>query len=332
MQIYNGHFLRDHHNPEAKGGTELMAERLAGSVPLEILKQCQIFLSRVNEAMDPSKIRIFYAHDLPGDPAADHLKDGGWNKFHRLVFVSNWQMQGYIQLYGIPWSKCMVMQNAIEPFQEHDKPNHGTLRLAYWATPHRGLNILIPVFERLCEKYHNIELDVYSSFKLYGWNQRDEQYKPLFESCERHPKINYLGTVTNDVLRDNLQKTHIMAYPSTWAETSCLCLMEGMAAGLSCVHPNYGALYETGANWTNMYQMQEDLNVHASHFYAALSASIESYWNEGTQSRLASQRSYANVFYNWQVRAYQWTQFLTSLLDEPREMPTAPERYFEYRA
>lgn len=321
---------KDTASAKAMGGTELMKYGLDARLPQDLLDNFQIFASRVEEDLDPSRIRVLWLHDLPGDPASEHLKNGGWNKFHRLVFVSNWQMQAYIQHYNIPWSKCVVLQNAIVPVDEHEKPNDGTIRLAYWATPHRGLNILVPVFDKLCEKYDNIELDVYSSFKLYGWEQQDEQFKPLFDACEAHPKINYHGTVDNATLRENLTKTHIMAYPSIWPETSCICLMEAMSAGLLCVHPNFAALYETAANWTNMYQWNEDPNTHASHFYAALDASIESFFNEGVQSRLASQQSYANVFYNWQLRSFQWEQFLISLLDEPRELPEAPRGFFEY--
>jgi glycosyltransferase involved in cell wall biosynthesis len=321
---------KDSLSVKAMGGTELMKYGLADRMPADLMENFQIFTSRVEEALDETKIRILWLHDLPGDPASEHLKDGGWEKFHRLVFVSNWQMQAYIQAYNIPWSKCMVLQNAIVPIEEHEKPTD-KIRLAYWATPHRGLNILVPVFQKLCEKYDNIELDVYSSFKLYGWDDQDKQFQPLFDACEADPKINYHGTVSNEELRERLKETHIFAYPSTWPETSCICLMEAMSAGLLCVHPNFAALYETSANWTNMYQWNEDPNKHASHFYAALDASIESFKNEGVQSRLLSQKSYANVFYNWQLRTFQWEQFLISLIDEPRALPKANAGFFEYK-
>lgn len=321
---------KDSLSTNAMGGTERMKFGLDSRIDSTLLDNFQIFVSRAEEQFDETKIRIFWAHDLPGDPASEHLRNGGWKNYHRLVFVSNWQMQGYIERYDIPWSKCIVLQNAIVPIEEHEKPTD-KIRLAYWATPHRGLNILVPVFRKLCEKYDNIELDVYSSFKLYGWDKRDEQYQPLFDQCLDHPKINYHGTVSNDVLRENLKNTHIMAYPSTWLETSCICLMEAMSAGLMCVHPNYGALPETAANWTNMYQWHEDQNEHASHFYAALDASIEALRNEGVQSRIASQRSYANVFYGWPLREFQWEQFLISLLDEDRSLPKASADYFEYK-
>ena len=84
----------------AKGGTELMMERLHASVDKELLDQCQIIPSRVRD-LDESKIRILWQHDLPGDPESEHLKNGGHSRFHKIVFVSNWQMQAYINHYNI---------------------------------------------------------------------------------------------------------------------------------------------------------------------------------------------------------------------------------------
>lgn len=324
-------FTHDSQATNANGGTELMKRGLEQRLNPELLKEFQIFVSRVEEEPDPTKLRIYWLHDLPGDPASEHLKDGGWKKFHKLVFASNWQMQAYINHYQIPWSKCIVMQNAINPIPTHEKPKDGVIRLAYWSTPHRGLNLLLPVFEKLCEQYDNIELDVYSSFKLYGWEQRDEQYKDLFEACKAHPKINYHGTVTNDELRKNLENTHIFAYPSTWPETSCITLMEAMSAGLLCVHPNFAALPETAANWTMMYQYNEDLQQHAGLFYQVLNGAIENLDNENVQQRISSQQSYANVFYNWTKRKIEWEALLQSLLNEDRSLPAEESSFFNYK-
>jgi len=323
-------FAHDSLATNAMGGTEIMKFGLEARLPRELLDQFQIFVSRIEEPFDESKLRIYWLHDLPGDPAAEHLKNGGWNKFHKLVFATNWQMQAFINYYGIPWSKCVVLQNCIVPIPEHTKPTD-TIRLAYWSTPHRGLNILVPVFDKLCEKYDNIELDVYSSFKLYGWAERDEQFKSLFEQCEAHPKINYHGAIPNQNLRLALENTHILAYPSIWQETSCITLMEAMSAGLACVHPNYGALPETSAGWTYMYQWDEDLNRHAGVFYTALDGVIENLQSEGVQSRAASGASYANVFYNWEYRKHEWHALLSSLLNESRELPKVSGNEFVYR-
>jgi hypothetical protein len=51
--------------------------------------------------IDETKIRILWQHDLPGDPESEHLKNGGHDRFHKIVFVSNWQMQQYINHYMV---------------------------------------------------------------------------------------------------------------------------------------------------------------------------------------------------------------------------------------
>ena len=323
---------KDSLSKNAMGGTELMKYALVDRLPPELANEFQIFVSRVEEELDETKIRIYWLQDLPGDPASEHLKDGGWKKFHKIVFNSNWQQQAYVNHYGIPWSHGVVLHNAVTPIPTHEKPNDGTIRLAYWSTPHRGLNILVPVFSKLCEKFDNIELDVYSSFKIYGWEERDSQFEELFQACRDHPKINYHGSVPNEELKKNLEKTHIMAYPSIWTETSCIALMEAMSAGLLCVHSNLGALYETAANWTHMYQYQDDLNVHANAFYQVLNSAIENYWDPAIQSRLMSQKAYADVFYNWDGRIQQWNALLQSLKNLPREIPKIESgQFFQYR-
>lgn len=336
MQILGGVIMNEGMGKNSRGGSEIMAERV-GSLDLELLKNFQIVVSRIEHELDPTKIRIYYAHDLPGDPASDHLKDDGHTKFHKIVFVSNWQMQRYIDFYRIPWSKCIVMQNAIEPIDWLDnkwlaQKKTGKIKLIYHTTPHRGLEILIPVFQKLCEKYKNLELDVFSSFELYGWKERDEHYKPLFDACEADPKIKYHGTKENHLIRETLQHAHIFAYPSIWPETSCLSMMEAMSAGCICVHSNYGALPETAANWTHMYHFHEDRQQHAKIFYTVLANAIDDVMNDtaSVSNRLKTQKSYADIFYSWEPnRKVQWNALFAMLLDQVKDRGFE-EKMFSY--
>jgi UDP-glucose:(glucosyl)LPS alpha-1,2-glucosyltransferase len=303
---------------KSKGGTELMCRKLESLIDPALMAEFQIIPSRVRE-LDETKIRILWLHDLPDDPESKHLANDGWKKFHRLVFVSHWQMQAYINKYKIPWSHCQVLLNAIVPVPriEHSPT---TIRLIYHTTPHRGLNILWPVFEKLCETHSDIHLDVYSSFNLYGWANRDKEYEPLFDLIREHKQASYHGVVSNEDVRAAVGMSDIFAYPSTWHETSCLSLMEAMSAGLLCVHPTLGALAETAANWTMLYQWDEVPNRHAGIFYQSLNAAIDltRMRHEKTAQQLASQAGYTNVFYGWDLRKLQWGAFLTSLVDEPR--------------
>lgn len=303
----------------SKGGTELMQRRLYSTVDSSLLDRFQIWFSRFRIAdYDPTKFQIFYCHDLPGDPESNLLRDGGWKQFHKLIFVSNWQMGLYCLHYKIPPSMCEVMLNAIEPINfEPEQKIIDRVRIGYWSTPHRGLNLLVPVFEYLAKKYDHVDLDVFSSFNLYGWDERDKPYQDLFQQCIDHPRINYHGTVDNQTIRDYAKTAHILAFPSTWLETSCLVLMEAMSAGMLCVHPNLGALFETAANWTSMYQFDEDPHRHAQKFQQELETAILGFDHPIIQTRLAGQKSYADVFYNWNDRASEWETLLRSIIDNP---------------
>lgn len=302
-------FATDELSANANGGTEMMKRALEKNADENLLKHFYITASRYREHKQ-ELIELYWLHDLPGDPESEHLKNGGWNKFEKLIFVSNWQFQAYQQYYGLPWYKSIILQNAMEPITPNKGNPKEKIKLIYCTTPHRGLEILLPVFDQLSQKYDNIELDVFSSFKAYGWEQRDEPYQALFDFAREHPKINYHGYQPNDVVREALSKAHIFAYPSIWLETSCIALMEAMSAGCICVHPNYGALHETAANWTWMYQWCQDKRDHARSFYGVLEAAINDIESEQVQSKLASQKSYADVFYGWKMRTMQWNAFL----------------------
>ena len=316
-EIRDGVFVRNDTNQKSMGGTEIMTQGVADRMPKELLENFQIVSSRVRDLQE-DKIRIFWAHDLPGDPESQFLADENKrDKFHRFVFVSHWQMQSYIQQYNLPWSKCVVLQNAIEQIELVEKPDHKEqLNIVYHTTPHRGMNILIPAFVELAKKHSHIHLHLFSSFALYGWEERDQEFKELFAIADDHPQITNHGTQPNEVIREQLQKSHIFAYPSIWPETSCMCLMEAMAAGLACVHSNYAALPETSANWTQMYNLHENINMHASLFASYLNLVIEKYDDQIIQSRIAPMSNYANVFYGWPNRTTEWHSFLTMLVDQ----------------
>lgn len=299
-----------------------MLQRLHDGVPKELLSKFHIVNSRLESSLDHDLRKVFIAHDLPGDPATDFLKFE-YHKFDKLVFVSHWQMNAFQQFYNIPSDKCIVMLNAITPISPN-KGQYDEIRIGYWSTPHRGLAIVVPVFEYLSTKYPEIQLDVFSSFGLYGWQQRDEPFKEIFDKCDSHPKINNHGSVSNNEIRQYASEADIFAYPSIWPETSCLCLMEAMSAGMICVHSNLAALYETAANWTMMYQFNDDINDHAKSFHLHLEKAIldiqrnrQMHYRTDLSPRLSAQKDYVDMFYNWNIRKAQWRQLLEQIVESP---------------
>ena len=265
--ILNGKIVDTELSHSAMGGTEMMRKRLLENVPPHMLQGVAIHFSRPREIRSDVK-NILYCHDLPLDPENKILLNEGWKKLDHFVFVSNWQRDGYIQQYGIPHSKTTVIENAIEKEYVFTEKSNKVVRFIYHTTPHRGLQLLYPIFDKLSQNFSNVHLDVYSSFGIYGWPQRDEPYKNLFGQLEQHPKITYHGSKSNSEVLEALEKSHIFLYPCIWQETSCIAMIEAIRSNCIVIHPNHGALRETANGATMMYEYTENYSDHATRAYA----------------------------------------------------------------
>ena len=316
-QEFHGGVEKNEVNKNAKGGTELMQDGLQQRLPKGLLNEFQIIASRLR-GIDPERKSILWLHDLAEDPEVKHLSDPrSRERFAKLVFVSHWQFTTYNKVLGIPYGESIVLKNAIEPIPSHAKPTDGPIRLIYHTTPHRGLDILLAVYEKLSDKWKDqIHLDVYSSFKIYGQDQRDTQYEKLFDICRLHPHITYHGTVSNAEIRLALQEAHIFAYPSTWPETSCIAGIEALSAQCIMVCPSLAALPETTGGFALMYPFNEDKQQHANMFYNVLNAAISEVHDEDMKTKLLLQKMTIDTFYEWDLRAQEWQGLLRSLLEE----------------
>jgi len=308
-------FERNELSKHAAGGTELMMERLYSSLPKDLLNKFQIIPSRVRE-LDSTKKKIYWAHDLPSDPEAQFLRDAeARDQFDLKVFVSNWQYQQFRDYLSVPFdSDSIVIENGIVPIEKHIKPD-GVINIVYFTTPHRGLELLYPVYEYLYNELKvPMHLHVYSSFSIYGWEERDEPYQRLFKQLKDHPGITYHGAVTNEVIREDLKKMHILAYPSIWQETSCLQLIEAMSARLLCIHPNLAALPDTAGGTTWMYHWDMNSTIHANRFANILAMAVQSYRSDSIQKATEFCSFYANMRFNWERKAAAWKATLEGMI------------------
>lgn len=299
---------------EAKGGTELMNNALYERVDNDLLEQFYIIKSRVRWT-DPKKKNILWLHDTWDDPESQHLKDEEQRKrFAKLVFVSNYQLQTYNLALGVPYNESFVLRNAIDPIP-FEKKSDDQIRIIYHTTPHRGLNIAVASIQEIAKIHGDkIHFDVFSSFEAYGWPDRDKPYEEVFNIIREHPQMTYHGFQENHVVREALQKAHIFAYPSVWPETSCIAAIEAMSAGCQIVCPNFAALPETTGNFATMYQWNEDTNFHANVFANMLNAAIVNHNTEDMQRKMMFQKNWTDNFYNWDLRAAEWTGFLQGIL------------------
>jgi UDP-glucose:(glucosyl)LPS alpha-1,2-glucosyltransferase len=303
---------------KASGGTEIAKRKLAELISPDLLQHFQIICSRQRE-FDMNKIRVFWCHDLPEDPESNKFKDPSFHRnIHKYVFISNWQYQRYQLFHNVKYdSKSDVIESGIEPAPNTalTKPDDGKIHIAYTSTPQRGLQILVPVFKMLAEKYPNIHLHVFSSFKIYGWDDADKQFEELYNEIRQHPQMTYHGFVPNAQLKEFLNTCHIFAYPSIWMETSCRAMLEAMSAGLVCVHPNFAALPETSGGLNLMYNGNfEDLQAHSNVFAQYLDYGINLVKNNEHRNIVAFNKAFVDRRYNLDKIVTQWENTLSELL------------------
>ena len=280
--IYKGSVIETNLSQNSKGGTEQMRSRLLKYVDSNLLEKFAIHFSRPRELYQDVP-NILYCHDLAADPENKILANGGWSKFSHFVFVTAWQRDQYITAFDIPYSRCTVISNAIELDYHHKNKPTDQIRFIYHTTPHRGLQLLYPIINKLSETF-DIHLDVYSSFAVYGWAERDKYFEDLFIKIKEHPHMTYHGAKSNDEVLASLDKSHIFLYPCIWQETSCIAMIEAIRSGCICIHPNYGALPETSAGATMMYNYTENPTDHANVAYTI------------TYNMLAAQKTQKDLF------------------------------------
>ena len=234
------------------------------------------------------------------------------------MFNSHWTYEKYRTYFKLPTEKCVVIKNGIEkiePIQttyEKGKP----FKIIHQNTPWRGLNVLLGAMQLV--KNPLITLDVYSSTEVYGkdfYEQNDKYYQTLYEQADAIPNVNYIGYKPNEYIRENLKNYRMYAYPSTFEETSCISLLECMAAGLYCITTDLGALFETGAEFPIYIPYTDNYKLLAVKFANAIEAAAETLESKEVNEHLKFQIKYTNKYYNWDKQGIAWTQFLQGAID-----------------
>jgi hypothetical protein len=95
--------------------------------------------------------------------------------------------------------------------------------------------------------------------------------------------------------------------------------MEAMSASIVAVHPNLGALFETAANLTVMYQYQDQRDDHAGLFANFLNLAIKHYNSPAMRAQLQRQKAYCDAAYDWELRKQEWQAFLDSIQHSPSD-------------
>tara|TARA_B110000208_G_scaffold77208_1_gene98924 strand:+ start:5379 stop:11732 length:6354 start_codon:yes stop_codon:yes gene_type:complete len=237
---------------------------------------------RINlENLNNIRKYIYQQHDITVQFIKKNYKNNIFDKYiNKYIFVSNWQKNRYEQYYSLDKNKCVVIQNAINPklelLLEKNITYKKELSLIYISSPYRGLNLIIPLFNKLLKKYPYLKLKIFSSLQLENKNKNFEPldlnylnknikngdliYKKLYEEFIEHSSIDYYASVPQHILFEHLKLSMILFYPNIFPETCCTSILEAMTCRCFVVSSDLGALKETSNNFAFLYDPCIDVN------------------------------------------------------------------------
>ena len=243
-------------------------------------------------------------------------------KWDHIICISDWQRRTFIEQFRIEPERVSVLRNAIAPAFENLFPSRDALlqakvdglRLAYTSTPYRGLDVLLEIFPSIRSEHAQATLDIYSSLAVYQYAASADPYAALYRTSEAMPGVNYLGSVPQPALARALSRAHVLSYSNTFPETSCIAVMEALAAGLLVVTSELGALPETSLGFANLvpYHSRDRAN-YGEAYKRMLSKTLKSYSPVELGERLYKQVVTMNSACTWRIRAREWTEFLTEV-------------------
>lgn len=299
---------------EPRGGTEILTANLNKYLKDSKIDQVNLMVSFCDHSiLSNTKPNILWQHLNTDQRVAASLSDPQLvNRLDKIVFVSDWQRKKFCREFSIPLSKTSVIHNAIEPIEFVEKPRDGKIKLIYTSMPFRGLDILLDAFTWLNRQ--DVELVVFSSNIIYGKSYSTavgRAYDHLFERCRRTPGVIYRGYAMNRAVRTELKNAHILAYPSTFEETSCLTAIEAGAAGCRIVTTDLGALTETCGEYADYVQMTNDRQELVENYAKQLNSSIDIC--RQNMYNVAEQSAWFNEQYSWVNRAEVWKKFFEEI-------------------
>tara|TARA_A100000171_G_C2110380_1_gene134696 strand:+ start:196 stop:1140 length:945 start_codon:yes stop_codon:yes gene_type:complete len=307
-------------NQNPKGGTELQLGFLHKYVDKKLLDQVQICTSVPGKVpIDPNKLNILWQKNSYDQPNLyPWFKDRGNHKqYDWYVFNSHWNYEKFRMMFNLPTEKCIVIKNGVEKIEQSQPYKKGDpVKIIHQNTPWRGLSVLLGAMQLI--KNPLITLDVYSSCEVYGkdfMDRNDHNYQGLYDQARELSNVNYIGYRSNEYIRENVKNYNMYVYPSIFEETSCISLLESMSAGLYCIITNYGALFETGAEFPMYIPYDSDYKRLAEKFAYGIEAAVETLHEPTIQNHLKTQSTYTQLYYSWNKQASAWSRFLQGALN-----------------
>lgn len=199
-------------------------------LPKEVVLQAKELGSKV----------VWWLHDIV---QLTYLKDDAFMQVDKIIALSEYCKQTYLDFYSIDVNKFSVIPNGVDK------------KIYYPATAPRNRNLVITasalikgflpiptVYENM--KRHSVDLDfrIYSSQKLHGKENNKEQ-QSFLDNMDRQGAHVY-HPVSQEVLAHLLRQARCLLMPNSYPEICSNLLLQAQACGCSVVTSDIGSAPE----------------------------------------------------------------------------------------
>lgn len=251
---------------------------------------------------------------------ADEKLRAYWDGF---VMLSEWASQAYQKVFHVDVDKCVVLKNAVAPpFEDLFKSGSSVLAhkkphtLVYTSAPFRGLAVLLEAWPAIRAAYPDATVQVFSGMGTYQIEAEKDAFTQLYERCRTTPGVDYRGPVPQPELAAALRQAAVLAYPCIFDETSCISVMEAMAAGCAVVTTQRGALPETTGGFARLVPSPEKWRPLVAPFAAATIKTLRELDEAPLQmeAHLQAQVAWMRATGTWAERARDWESAMLRLV------------------
>lgn len=261
-----------------------------------------------------------------------------------FALVSDWQRERF-QPFGLADATIKVLRNAIAPafqslFSDADSILAAKTQppiLAYTSTPFRGLEWLLELFPQIRAAVPSARLKVFSSMQVYQQDASHDEFRGLYDRCRAVDGVEYIGSLSQPQLAQELRSVTMLTYPNIFFETSCIAALEAIASGCQVITSAIGALPETTAGFARLIPIPhaeselphfatltaQTRQTYAQQFVAAAVQGLQAHMtnpeaiasrnSEALASALYNQVEFANRHCTWSVRSQEWISWLNEL-------------------
>lgn len=184
---------------------------------------------------------VWWLHDIV---QLSYLQDDAFMMVDKVIALSQYCKQTYMDFYNIPEDKFVVIPNGVdkELFYPGDpeKRNHNLVIMASALV--KGFMPIPCVFDNLKRHNYDIDFRIYSSQQLHGMNNSPEQQKFLERMDKEGAHVYH--PVSQESLAILLRQAHCFLMPNSYPEICSNLLLQAKASGCPVITSDIGSAPE----------------------------------------------------------------------------------------